>query len=236
MNKLGCVVLGMMLATPVFADADMSTLLNKVTLQLHAEKWVTTKTALVSVSVNAAVSDAGIEKIQNQVLEKLTQLSNQGEWHILNYTRQQDKSGLESIQISAQARLPQSELINLRSKTKNLSKPGETYTLDDVQFTPAEEDITQANSQLRNIVYQQAKAEIDTLNKMYPEQKYYLYRIDFNMNMPMPMMAASYNNTQAMAKVAVAPLNVGNKMDMTATVTVASMPDTLAKKSPLMNA
>lgn len=235
MNKVIICLLGMMLVAPAWADSDLSTLLNKVSLQLKSEKWVTTKTADVFVGVNASVSDAGIEKIQNQVLGQLQQLSALGEWHIVSYNRQQDKSGLESIQISAEARLPQTELPALRGKAKAISKPGATFTIDDVQFTPSDDEMTQANVALRSLIYQQAKAEIDILNKMYPDQKYYIYRIEFNI-MPVVMPMAMYSKSMNVAAAAVAaPLNVGNKVDMMANVTLASMPDVLAKKTPLIN-
>lgn len=235
MKKLFSLLAGMMLFTSAWAEADLANLLNKVTFPLKVQQWVTTKTAEVYVGVNASVNDAGIEKIQNQVLAQLQQLSNQGEWHIVSYTRQQDKSGLESIQISAMARLPQPELVNLRGKAKAMSKPGNTYTIDDVRFTPSDEEVTQANVLLRSMIYQQAKAEIETLNKMYPEQKYYLYRIDFNSQpIVMPMMEMAVARNASFAAVAAAPLNVGNKMELNANVTIASMPDMLTKK-PLIN-
>jgi hypothetical protein len=233
MKKLLLLVTGMLLFTSAWAETDLSTLLNKVTFPLKVQQWVTTKTAEVYVGVNASVTDAGIEKIQNQVLAQLQQLSNQGEWHIISYTRQQDKSGLESIQISAMARLPQPELVNLRGKAKSMSRPGNTYTIDDVRFTPSDDEITQANVMMRGMIYQQAKSEIDALNKMYPEQKYYLYHIDFNAQpivMPMMEMATARNQIA----YAAAPLKVGNKMELYANVTVASMPDMLTKK-PLIN-
>lgn len=228
-----CVLFGMSVA---WAEGDLSSLLNKVTMQLQAERWVTTKTANVTVGVNAAVSDAGIERIQNQILGQLSQLSSQGAWHIVSYTRQQDKSGLESIQMSAQARLPQTELGNLRSKAKAMSKPGATFTIDDVQFTPSDDEITQANILLRGEIYQQAKAEIDALNKMYPDQKYYLHSIEFVLPpVAMPMAAAMYRSNKAAEATTVSAMNVGNKVQMNAVVTVASMPDVLIKKSPLIN-
>lgn len=230
---LFCMLLGMRSA---WADTDLSTLLNKVTLQLQAQRWVTTKTAMVTVGVNAAVSDAGIERIQNQILGQLNQLSSQGAWHIVSYTRQQDKSGLESIQISAQARLPQIELVNLRSKAKAMSKPGATFTIDDVQFTPSDDEITQANVLLRADIYQQAKAELDALNKMYPDQKYYLHSIEFPIPpVAMPMAAAMYRSNKADESISVSSINVGNKIQLNAVVTAASMPDVLIKKSPLIN-
>lgn len=236
MKKIFVLIAGMLLFTPAWAEVDLSNLLDKVSFSLKAQQWVTTKTAEVNVSVDASVNDAGIEKIQNQVLAQLQQLSNQGEWHIVSYTRQQDKSQLETIHIVAQARLPQSELVNLRSKAKAMSKPGSTYTIDDVRFTPSDDELTQANVMLRANIYQQAKAEIDAINKIYPDQKYYLYRIDFNpqpIAMPMMEMAVARSGSASFAAVA-APLNVGNKMELNALVTLAAMPDMLTKK-PLMN-
>src|SRR5262245_12903757 len=123
------------LSFPAWSDIQLGDIQNKITLQLQAEQWVTTKTALVNVGVNAAVTDQGIDKVQTDVMQKLNQLSDKGEWHILTFNRQLDSSGLESIQITAQARLPQSELANLRNKAKSISKPGETFTIDNIQFT-----------------------------------------------------------------------------------------------------
>jgi hypothetical protein len=236
MKKLFLICSAMLMLTDVWADGDPSNMLDKVSFQLKAEKWVTTKTADVFVGINAAVADAGIEKIQNQVLAQLAQLSSQGEWHIISYTRQQDKSGLESIQISAEARLPQSDLATIRSKAKAISKPGNTYTVDDVQFTPSEDEITQANVLLRSSIYQQAKTEIDILNKQFPDQKYNLYRIEFNSTpVAMPMLRMAVARYDVPGGVAAAPLNVGNRMEIFATVMLASTPDVLLKKAQLMN-
>jgi hypothetical protein len=226
-------VVSILFSFPVWADVNLEPLLNKVILQLQAEQWVTTKTALLTVGVNAAVTDQGIDKVQTDVMQKLNQLSNKGEWHIVSFDRQQDKSGLESIQISAQARLPQSELSNLRDKAKAISKPGETFTIDNVQFTPSDDELRQAAISLRNTIYQQAKAEIDALNKVYTDQKYYLHQIDFTLPPPIMPMA---ENTMAMARVSggmsrsAPPLLIGNKQALQASVILAAMPDQVAQK------
>lgn len=234
MKKLAATLLGLLFVTPAFADGDLANLLNKVNLQLTANKWVTSQTVKVLVGVDAGLTDAGIEGLQGQVLNKLGQIAT-GEWHITSFNRSQDKSGLESVHINAEARLAQSSLANLRSKAKSISKPGETYTVTDVQFTPSEEELTQANSALRGMIYQQAKAEIDALNKAYPDQKFYLYQIDFNMAPVMPMAKNMYMAEAATAGsvMPAQPLNVGNRQIMTANVILASVPEMLAKKSPL---
>ncbi len=241
MKKLAVAVLACLLSFPAWADINIDGLINKVTLPLQAEQWVTTQTALVNVMVNAAVTDQGMERMQDDILQQLKRLSDKGEWHIVSFDRQQDKSGLESVQILAQARLQQADLGNLRAKAKSISKPGVTFTIYSVQFTPSEDELRQANTALRNNIYQQAKAEIDTLNKTYPDQKYYLYQINFfTSEMPMPMAQNTLFGKQRMdamvsvaGSVAPAPqsLSVGNKLQLQASVIIASFPDQLMQKA-----
>ena len=166
--------------------------------------------------------------VQADVVNKLKQLSDKGEWHVVSFNRQLDQSGLERVQISAQARLPQSELSGLRDKAKKISKPGETYTIDNVLFKPSDEEIQQANTSLRADLYHQAKNEIDALNIIYPNQKYYLYSIDF-LSSPSPMPMA---NEMALARSAstAAPMAVGNKVQLQATVVIGSLPDVALQK------
>ena len=221
--------LSFFLACPVWADAPIDPLLNMVTLQLSAEQWVTTKTALVTVGVNASVSDNDIGKIQSQVKDKLNALSAKGEWHILSFNRNQDQSGLEKIQLTAQARLPESELSGMRDKAKAISKPGETFTVDNVEFIPSNEEVRAANTALRADIYQQAKDELAQLNKVYSDQKYYLHDVNFLGLAPiraqrsqamMLMQTKSMGNDMASAALA-----VGDKLKLSATVTLSSAPN-----------
>lgn len=235
MNKLILFTACCLISLPTWAEDSLEPLMNSVKLQLQAEQWISTKTALVNIIINAAVTDKGIEKIQSEVMNKLNSLSTTNDWHVLSFDRQLDKSGLESIQIIAQARLPQSALANLRDKTKSMSKPGETYSLNSVQFTPSEEEIRLANVNLRNNIYQQTKDEIDTLNKAYPQQKFYLHQIDFQAPpMPMPMMqnefaATAMRGSDNMTKSA-PPLTIGNKAQLQANIVLTSLPDVLLQK------
>lgn len=213
-----------------FADVDYGSLLNKVSLNLHSQQWVTTKTALVIVGINAAVADQGIANVQATVLNKLKQLSDKGEWHVMSFNRQQDQSGLESIRITAQARLPQDQLSGLRDKAKSITKPGETYNIDDVQFIPSDEELKQAMISLRNDIYTQAKNEIEALNKTYPDQKYYVYSIDFGIQPSAPMAANMMAMEKSSLRMAAAPIAVGNKMELQATVVIAAMPEVVTQK------
>lgn len=214
----------LLMATASWADNTYEPLLNTVTLQLYAEQWVTTKTALVTVSVNASVSDQALEKIQTEVLAKLSQITHKGEWHIVSFNRNLDQSGLERIQISAQIRLSSSDLGGLRDKAKAISKPGETFTLDNVEFIPSAAELQDANTALRNDIYQQIKNEMGSISKQYPDQKFYVHNVNF-LNEVMPSPQANTMYMKAAVSGGAAPLSVGDKLKLSATVVLASAPN-----------
>jgi hypothetical protein len=231
--RLLMTVLMAFLAIPAWADMKEDALLNKITLRLSAEQWVTTQSALVTVGVNAGTNSAGVEKIQDEVLKKLKDISNQGEWHIISLDHSQDQSGLEKIQISAQARLPSAALANLRDNAKKISKAGETFNVDNILFTPSEEELRAANIQLRNNIYQQARNEIDNINKAYPDQKYYLHGIDFTGNVvTAPMPQNTFVSVRMTQGIVTKDLPVGDKLTIFATVVLAAVPEQLFAKMP----
>lgn len=209
------------------ADVSYDPLLNTVVLQLNAEQWVTSKTAVLTVGVNASVSDMGLEKIQSEVITKLNQISNKGTWHIVSFNRSLDQSGLERVQISAESRLTSSDLVGVREKAKALSKPGETFTIDNVAFTPSDAELRDANTQVRNNIYQQINNEIINLNKLYPDQKFYLHTVSFLGDVaPMPQgSVAMYMQKSTGTINGSGALPVGDKLKITATVTLASAPN-----------
>ena len=207
-----------------WSETNVEPLLNKVTLRMNAEQWVTTKSALVTIGINVTVSDNDLGKAQSRIMDKLNQLAAKADWHIVSFDRSQDQSGLEKIQASAQARLVDNTLAGLREKAKAVSKPGETFTLDNVQFVPTEDEMRAANVVLRENIYQQAKTELDALNKMYPDQKYYLHQINFMTDVAaLPMIQARVSNMAVGS--ASAPVDVGDKLRISAVVTLSAAPN-----------
>ena len=223
MRKWWIILCSLLFTLPAWADTNVEALLNSVMLQLSAEQWVTTKTALVTVGMNASVSDNDLGKTQNQILDKLKQIASDADWHMISFDRSLDQSGLEKIQASAQARLASAALAGLRDKVKAMSKPGVTFTLDNVQFIPSEDEVRAANAALRNQIYQQAKTELDQLNKLYPEQKYYLHQVNFISEL---MPRAMPQNAMLMQVKMAAPamLQVGDKLRLSAVVILSSAP------------
>lgn len=226
MRIFAYVLLSFFVAASAWAsDSDKGDgLLNKVIFKLNAEQWVASKTALVTIAVNASVSDTGLEKIQDEVIKKLNQISNQGEWHLVTFDRSLDQSGLEKVQITAEARLASSALVGLRDKTKATSKPGETFTLDNIRFTPNEDEIRAANTVLRNNVYEQAKDETDRLNRLFPDQKYFIHSIDFINNVPVSPLPQTFMAMKAAGGNG-AEISVGDKLVLSATVVLSAVPD-----------
>jgi len=211
---------------PALADNNFEPLLNKVTLDFSAEKWVTTKTALVNVGINLSLSDRDMGKVQSGILNQLNKIANKTEWHIISFNRTLDQSGLEKVQAEASARLSESDLAGLRDRAKELSKPGQTFAINDIQFTSSEQEQRDALVALRNDIYQQIKVELTKINQLYPEQKYSVHDIRF-FNQPSPLGIARNAVFMAQAK-AVSPadmLPVGDQLKLNATVVLSAAPD-----------
>jgi hypothetical protein len=162
--------------------------LNKITYTTLVEKWATTTTARVTINMDAALDKVGLANVNAHVLENLHKMAGDADWHVTQFNRSQDKSGLEMLHVEAEARLSQSTLAGLRDKAKGISKPGETYTIGDIDFTPALPEMEKTHADARAVVYEQVKQEIERLNKLYPEQHYFLHQLDF-MGQPVPVMA-----------------------------------------------
>jgi len=163
-------------AEPANAITISSPELNKVTYELTAEDWAKTNTATVSVGVDAVFDENKLEQVRTDILQKLNQLTPGAQWHITTFSRNQDQSGLERLQVQAQARVNNTALGDLRQQAKSLSKPGQTFTILNIDYSPSLAEIEATRLELHKQIYNQAKAELAQLNQLYPNQKYYLHR------------------------------------------------------------
>jgi hypothetical protein len=210
------------LSLSAFADSTVKPVLNKVQYQLSNEAWVTTKTAEVIISVNATLNENGLGKAHNDILNKLNEIA-KSDWHITQFNRSPNESGLEQLQVLAQTRLSETSLSDLREQAKKVSKPGETYKIENIAFEPTLSETEAVRGQLRNQVYQQIQNELSQLNKIYPNQHYIIHDINFMENVspqprPRVMMLAATENSPTSA-----PVEVANKMTVTANVVLVSI-------------
>ena len=154
--------------------------LNKISYQVTVEKWATSDTAKVTVNMDGALDKIGLTNTNNHLLTNLNKIAPNADWHITQFNRDQDKSGLDMLHIVAEARLPQNKLSDLRDKAKEITKPGETYTINNIDFSPALIEMQKTEAESRADIYMQINQEINRLNKAYPEQHYFLNEINFN--------------------------------------------------------
>lgn len=192
--------------------------LNQVVYQTSAEGWVASQTAEVVINVSASLTEDQLAKAHTNIVDKLNSIA-KTDWHITQFNRNANQSGLEQLQVEAKARLPESALINIRSQAKKISKEGETYTVGDINFAPTLADTVAVRETLREQVYQQIQKELVTLNKIYPSQHYVVHEINFREDMmPQPQMRAMVANAGENA-----PLNVQNKLVVSANVSLGSV-------------
>lgn len=201
--------------------------LDKVVFQVSAKQWITTQSAVLTVNINATLTNADLVKTRAEIMSNLGKIAT-GEWQLTQFDRSQDSSGLEKLFVAAQARVPQASLTDIYQNAKNVSKPGATYEINGVEFRPSLAEIQQVKAQLRDYLYQQINSEVNRLDKTYTGQNYSVHRIYFSEGDQLVPMAKAYQprelNTVALATVATpAPaVTVSNELIMNALVELAS--------------
>lgn len=196
--------------------------LNQVIYQTSAEIWVSTQTAEVVVSVNATLDENQLAKAHSDILTKLNNIA-KSDWHITQFNRSPNESGLEQLQVLAQTRLSETALSDLRDTAKKASKPGETFKVESITFEPTLAETEAARKQLRDEIYQKTQAELTALNKLYSNQHYVVHKIDFTENiLPQPMRPRAMMMAENTAGSA-PPVTVANKMTITANIALVSI-------------
>lgn len=217
--------LALMILSP-FAFSDNSAappVLDKIAFQMSAKQWVNTQTALLAVSINVTLNNADLVKARSEVMDSLNKVA-KGEWHLINFERSQDNSGLEKLFVQAQVRVDQTALTDIYQNAKSVSKPGAQYTISSVEFKPSLEEVQAVRTQIRHQLYQQVSDEVARMNKAYPLQNYsvsHLMFLDGQPAQPPVGYQAKTMNAMAMAEGA-APLAVSNELVLTAFVEAAS--------------
>lgn len=200
-----------------------SPVLNKILFQISAEKWASTQTAKVTVNINATLTDKQLGSIHNTVMDGLNQIIPKTDWHITQFNRNKNDSGLEQLSIMAEARVAGDVLANVQNNAKSISKPGITYTINAIDFSPSLAEIQKIEASLRAQIYVEIKEELSKLDKEYPSENFFLHNIQFNTDaiIPQPQLQA----TMFIASKAAAKNNdmtVSNKVILHANVVLAA--------------
>ncbi len=144
-------------------------------------------------------------------------------WQITNFSRTQDQSGLERVEVLAESRLSPADVVNIRGKTEALTKPGLKYQIASIEYTPTQAEIQNAQAALRADLYAKVQAEMASLNKTFAPQMFYVHKVNFMPDgvAPQPMMKM---NMMTVATPAAQAQNtsVSQKVTLTANVELAS--------------
>ncbi len=230
MKQLRCILIGLLCSSTSFADVTLAPLtLDKINFQLSAKTWVSAQTVLVTVQVNASLNAADVVKARSDILEKLAKIA-PGTWHIIQFDRFQDSSGLDKLAAVAQARIEQNQLTHLYDKAKNVSKPGETYLISTIEFKPDLQEIEKAKTELRQTLNHLVAQELNQLNQLYTEQHFTVNQMTYQedaglqarQGSPVLMMATG-TAARVQQSTGSTPLVVSNELLMTALVEAGSV-------------
>jgi len=225
MKKVVGLLAVMAMSSLAFADDGAPKMvLDKVMFQISEKQWVSTQTALVSVTINMTLKSADLVKARNEIMASLTKIA-KGEWHLLAFDRSQDSSGLEKLYVQAQARVDQAALSIIYEQSKSVSTPGAQYDVSAIEFKPSMEEIQVIRSKVREQLYQKVNDEIARLNKAYPNQSYSVSKMLFvegEGGRPLQKNMSYESKDMALMAAAPAPLSVSNEIVLTAIVRAAS--------------
>jgi hypothetical protein len=217
-------LLGLMCIAPMVCAEEVvpHMVLDKVLFQITQRQWVATQTALLSVSINVTLNSPDLVKARAEIMTRLNQVA-KGEWHLTEFERSQDSSGLEKLYVQAQARVNQSYLTNAYQNAKTASAPGAKYEVSGIEFKPSLEETSGVRTQIREQLYKSVNDEIGRINKAYPNQNYSVNQLVFTEGEGIkPQAYASSKDVNVLVATSSPPISVSNELVMTAMVEAAS--------------
>lgn len=210
-----------------------------VAFDLSAEGWVSTKTARVTMSVEAAVSGNMAGTMRTNMTKAVSDIV-KADWRLTSFNRGQDQTGMERWSAMYEARVNESDLNGLHDLAKKTSKAGMQITVSEIDFSPTLEETQATMAALRTQIFKQANEQLASLNSTIQGRSFRIGAISFG-NQPMPMMmrgmAGKAGRMMTMAAPAAeesfaadsaAPMERAEKITLTAHVVYAATPTALA--------
>lgn len=222
--------------TPTIARADDYRPDDSVAFTLATEGWVSTKTARVVLSVEAAVTGNSAATLRT-AMTKAVNDTVKAEWRLTSFNRSQDQTGLERWSALYEARVNEADLGGLHDQAKKTSKAGMQLTVSEIDFSPTLDETQATMAQLRTQIFKQTNEQLAALNTAIPGRNYRIGSIAFgNQAAPMMMvrsMAAkgAQQNMMTLAQDSMesAPMERAEKITLTAHVIYAATPTQAAK-------
>jgi hypothetical protein len=205
---------------------------DKVIFDVSAEDWVTTKTAHVVISVQAAVTANTAGSTRGDMTKAVNDLA-KADWRLTSFDRSQDQTGMERWSANFEARLPENELGGLSENAKKASKQGMQLSVGMIDFSPTLDEMETVRAGLRGQIYKIANDQLAALNSAIPGRNYRIAVINFtgDDDAPMPRVMKGQRAMAMMAPVAMnadatqaAPMERAEKASLSARVVFAASP------------
>lgn len=224
---------GVIVAMQAHADDPSYLCQNQITLQLQEEGWVTSKTALVTVGIQAATSkDDSVQLIQ-QITNKLKSvITDSSPWKLVGLSTEKNSAGLMAISATMNARLNNDQLTQLQGAIDKLNKAGEQFTIQNIDYQPQLSEISAEKTRLRDLIYHDVLEQQKVINTAFSSTNYQLQTLMFNepyVAGNAPVMFASVGGATRMASAQNTTTPYSQQLMLTASVTFSSISQACAK-------
>jgi uncharacterized protein YggE len=169
-----------------------------VSFDLSAEDWVVTKTAHVTLDIEAAVSASNAGSVRADMTKAVNDAA-KADWRLTGFNRSQDQTGMERWSVVFDARLPEAALSGLNDAVKKSSKAGMQIRVGGIDFTPSREEMEAARAALRVRIIKEAGEQLAALNAALPGRSYRIAQIVFETDFPAPVPVPMMFRNKAMA-------------------------------------
>ncbi len=144
---------------------------DSVSLFFSVEELIVSDTVKVTLKVTKILSDNIDFNIKNTLREVY-----EVDWTITNLSRYEE-TGLERINATAIARIPDSQISKINTKAKEVSKAGLEIQVSEFDYSPQRNKIEETKRSLRERIYKLAEDEAALLNIITKDGKLHPWRI-----------------------------------------------------------
>lgn len=201
---------------------------NKITLQLQEEGWVTSKTALVAVGIQAATNKNNSSALIQQITDKLkSAMLDASTWRLVALSTKKNSAGLIEVAALMSARLNNDQLTQLQGAIDKLNKAGEQFTIQSISYEPQLIEISAEKTRLRRLIYQEVLEQQKVINTAFAGAAYQLQTLSFDepyirANTPL-MFAAVGNAARTTPTTSNKAASYSQQLTLTANVTFNSV-------------
>ncbi len=186
MNTLKLSLIAVVICTSIFTTATACNqnglnCQNQISMQLQEEGWVNSKTALVTVSIQAATNKDNSSKLIAQITNKLKSIvTDSTAWKLVDLSTEKNGAGLLAISAKMSARLNNDQIAQLQNAIDTLNKAGEQYKVESINYQPEFSEIAEENTRLRGLIYRDALEQQKAINAAFSGANYQLQTLNFD--------------------------------------------------------